>query len=930
MQFVFGDNTSKYTMLYFDDKADAAEKAQGLVQMSYSPNPDYDSVGFVPFGANNTRALFFKFCKDFKMKRNVYFLHGVYGDVDPEYFYGDSYVGGLFTEFLNQEKFDVLRDQVLAGEKCDVPYGYHKELAAVPYDQIPIERADLHEILTKLYQRKGVVLVMDDDKFSEQRALLTVKLIFRYLTPSLRKLCSYVTAVDDTGEMNFMIRIIPRCMLKLKEEYVDLDNRDPLYKDKTNFSSIALQLMAMDDKERQEVFDLYEKLYYGRDSIYKKQNFERFYLCYTSTGEDVESLKLCDELLTDYLDNPKRAKEPEIPVFLRDALTARYTSAQVLDSLVDWNPRNLDHVDQFCDANADVLRKVYYLADRNLTYFRDKISNLYCRAYSYKEMGDLRKAYNAMCNSGKAMKDVEPCEEVLLHIVVNVLKKVKELLDYFKDAKELVTHSANDYLQQNCKRGANEPRAVVEYAMSKVVDEVKRLEAVVPDVDENLRRYIVEEIVTPHNSECNRIAREERDVRDKSMKNNIYTAFVYRLKLDGVEAVDPEDTDEAQQMAIDMDSLDIDPMGLTADDLNRVAEDEELAPQLAQKMADYISKVCATRERSDFNPFRNENLKLVSNLKLCFQVAGLLCRNDEADLAVLYLLAYCPALDAAMNFILKKMPELDEVSKQGLQNMKKVVPAQLKKRRRTDALEPEDVEMLAHKAQGILDDKSVSKPLKVMATMVADWANDRPPILVRERKRNLIAAICIGAGALVLIGVLALVIILGGNKDDDNASATEAPQATTAATEPQEKPCEHNYEVTGTKVATCTSTGEKTKVCTLCGDSQNEVIPMLEHTWTEVTCSTAKTCSVCGASEGEPNFSHNFTPTSTAEPGSCVDGGVNVFTCTECGSLKEVTAHKWSDGICESCNEACEDHNWTEGVCSICGTKEQADEPTEE
>ena len=946
MQFVFGDNTSKYTMLYSDDKPDAAEKAQRLVQMSYSPNPDFDSVGFVPFGTNNTRALFFKFCKDFKMKRNVYFLHGVYRDVDPEYFYGNNYVNGLFTEFLDQEKFDVLRDQVLAGEKCDVPYGYNKVLAATPYEQISVEPGDLHEILTKLYQRKEVVLVMDDDKFSEQRALLTIKLVFRYLTPSLRKLCSYVTAVDDTGDMNFMLRIIPRCMLKPKEEYVDLDNRNPLYKDKTNFSAIALALMTMDDRERQDVFDLYEKLYYGKDSIYKKQNFERFYMCYTSSDEDEETLRLCDELLTDYLDNPKRENNPEIPSFLRDALASRYASHEVLDKLVDWNPRKLENMSQFCDTNADVLRKVYYLADRNLTYFRDKISNLYCRTYLYNEMGQLEASYNSIQNTAHAMRDVEPCEDVLVNIVEDVLKILRNLLEYFKDFQKKVDKYATEYLQQNCKRGANEPRAVVEYAMSMVVDEMKRLSNAVTDVNESMRRHILEEIVMPHNTECKRVACEERYFRDKSMKSNIFTAFVYRLKLDIAEVVDTEDSDAPEYMPVDLDSLDIDPMGLSEEDLDRVAEDEELASQLAQEMADYVIKVCAKRERSDFNPFRNANLKLVKNLKLCFKVATLLCQNDASDLAVLYLLAYCPALDAALNFIMKMMPQMEVMSKQGLQNIKRIVPAQLKKRVKTDGLYREDIQSLDKKMQAVLDDKTLSKPRKAVANMVCDWANDRPPILVRERKRNMIVAAAAGVGVL-LLGVLLVVILLGGDKGKD-ADPTDAPkttQSTTAPTEPEVVPCQHEYKQTGFKPATCTTEGEKTMICKLCDDTKREVIAIgNNHTWEDgvcsicnrcethndeswnvATCTTPKTCKTCGLTEGEAlghdyqgdvcqrckdGCDHSYSPVEDSDADDCSYS----FECNQCEHTKIEVNHNWNE----------------EDVCSKCGVTKSSEESAEE
>ena len=109
MQFIFGDNTSKYTLLFFDDKPENVTKIKDLIRIPYSPNPNFDSLGFLPFGSNNTRTLFFSFQRDSKMQRNVYFLHGVYGDPDPDYFYRPDYVDGLFTRFVDQEGFDALQ-----------------------------------------------------------------------------------------------------------------------------------------------------------------------------------------------------------------------------------------------------------------------------------------------------------------------------------------------------------------------------------------------------------------------------------------------------------------------------------------------------------------------------------------------------------------------------------------------------------------------------------------------------------------------------------------------------------------------------------------------------------------------------------------------------------------------------------------------------
>lgn len=909
MQFVFGDNTSKYTMLYFDDKPDAAEKAQSLVQMSYSPNPDFESVGFVPFGANNTRALFFKFCKDFKMKRNVYFLHGVYSDVEPEYFYGKNYVYGLFTHFLDQEKFDVLRDQVLAGEKPNVPYACNKALAETPYDQIDIEGADLYAILIKLYQRKNVVMVMDDDKFSNDRAMLVMKKIFYYLPPSLRKLCSFVTAVDDTGSMDFMLRIIPRSMLKLKEEHVDLDNESPLYKDKSTFTQIAASLMAMNDQERERVFELYEMLYYGRDSIYKKQNFERFYLCYTADSEDAEAVKLCDELLTDYLDNPKRAQNPQMPKFLQEALTERYSSAKVLDTLVDWNVQNLENMDQFCDINADVMRKVYYLCDPKLTYFQNKLDLMFRHTYVSRDIEKLRSFYTNTLASARAMTDVQPYEGAFLMIVADVLKYLDKIATGFRTIKEQAQLAAEEYLRQYCKNGASEPRAVLQHVLDVVGERINQLRPLVTDIDDDIQNFVLHGIVSPYNTRCNELAREKRAQRDRDMKNNIYTAFVQRLR---------NDSDNAEGMEADVSAED-----LTREDLDLVAEDDELCQNLAQEITEYIVAVCAVRNKGDFKPDHNVNLRLVKNMKLCFQVAKNLCRKNAVDYAVLYLLAYIPRSDAAVKYILQ-MKELDNLDSRGLSNLKNLMPDLLKRRRNKDKLSQTELKELDGKAKEVLEDKASSKSRRVVAVMVHDMVVGGPTILERERKRNTIIGICAGVGALLLIGALVLLIVLGGNKGGDN-DPTEKPGTTTAPTaptDPSDPPvCEHTYdEGVVTTEPTCTAPGVKTFSCTECGETYTEEILALGHSyvggvcsvcnyacvhelWIDPTCTEPKTCAECASTEGEA-LGHDFKN----------DSEEDLPNCELCGICAEHVAEepKWSDVTNATCTAP--------ETCNVCGT----------
>ena len=59
------------------------------------------------------------------------------------------------------------------------------------------------------------------------------------------------------------------------------------------------------------------------------------------------------------------------------------------------------------------------------------------------------------------------------------------------------------------------------------------------------------------------------------------------------------------------------------------------------------------------------------------------------------------------------------------------------------------------------------------------------------------------------------------------------------------------------------ATGPEPKTCTSCGATEGEA---LGHTWKDATCTEPKTCTVCGATEGEP-LGHTTT----------------TGTCTRCG-----------------------------------------------
>ena len=67
------------------------------------------------------------------------------------------------------------------------------------------------------------------------------------------------------------------------------------------------------------------------------------------------------------------------------------------------------------------------------------------------------------------------------------------------------------------------------------------------------------------------------------------------------------------------------------------------------------------------------------------------------------------------------------------------------------------------------------------------------------------------------------------------------------------------------------------KTCTTCGATEGEANG---HVWADADCDTPKTCTTCGATEGEAN-GHTHVKEETTKP-TCTEPGLNTFTCA-CG-----------------------------------------------
>ena len=73
-----------------------------------------------------------------------------------------------------------------------------------------------------------------------------------------------------------------------------------------------------------------------------------------------------------------------------------------------------------------------------------------------------------------------------------------------------------------------------------------------------------------------------------------------------------------------------------------------------------------------------------------------------------------------------------------------------------------------------------------------------------------------------------------------------------------------------------------------------------DHEWQDATCTAAKTCSICGDTDGDP-LGHQWIDATCTDP----------KTCSVCGETKgSPRSHKWESATCE-----------TPRICSICGAE---------
>lgn len=87
-------------------------------------------------------------------------------------------------------------------------------------------------------------------------------------------------------------------------------------------------------------------------------------------------------------------------------------------------------------------------------------------------------------------------------------------------------------------------------------------------------------------------------------------------------------------------------------------------------------------------------------------------------------------------------------------------------------------------------------------------------------------------------------------KPTEPTQPEEIPDTTPETEKPGNSGCEHEYQQTYTKAATCTAAGSKKFTCKKCGAVMRQEIPIKDHSYAAATCLIPKTCTGCSRTEG--------------------------------------------------------------------------------
>ena len=129
----------------------------------------------------------------------------------------------------------------------------------------------------------------------------------------------------------------------------------------------------------------------------------------------------------------------------------------------------------------------------------------------------------------------------------------------------------------------------------------------------------------------------------------------------------------------------------------------------------------------------------------------------------------------------------------------------------------------------------------------------------------------------------------------------------------------HTEVIDPAVAATCTEAGKtEGKHCSVCGAVlvAQEEIPATGHAWTAASCTSPRTCAVCGAEDGEA-LGHDWSAWTQVTAATCTEAGKETRSCQRegCTAAEEreipATGHTWTAASCTSPR-----------TCAVCGAED--------
>jgi len=459
MQFLFGsDRDNGYGILYTDGRQNEVDQIKDRINVPGNVD-GVDIIGFAPFDSNNNRPLFYRIKTDTDYPRGAYFIHGIYQDKNPGYYKGTTCLADLFARFMDQTTVNSIR----AGEKISEGTVVEPELNALR-SQFRIDPSILLDILVRIYQGEKIIISVRDDVFSIAYARVLVSHIFDYLTPSLKKTCSFAAGAISSAELgDAKIRIVPAgCAVSDGSAVIDATAAGYSSTIDSEFVSIVGKIIGQTPETREVIFSNYEVLFNGNNSMYLPKKFTDYIKAIS--GDAVVSEKIIDNYLGE-LDDPSKEN---VPSFISNSLSAKFNSPEAVSLFNFKSPDEAFATANVLAANSLILKKLFIFSQNAEAI----ITSAFHRVFSSVEINasNVNTISEKINDFRKGIKEVCTKYEACFYKAAGAA--YSELQGRVDLSKELYKRAYGNISSAISKQGANiaNPKQLIDALMSQCAD----------------------------------------------------------------------------------------------------------------------------------------------------------------------------------------------------------------------------------------------------------------------------------------------------------------------------------------------------------------------------------------------------------------------------------------------------------------------------